>query len=70
MHVHVLVYAERSSLVSEITIIVLSAQIAVEGNIASGKSTLLSKLSQLESVEVRNVNTVLFCCHALVNTPH
>ena len=30
-------------------------QIAVEGNIASGKSTLLNKLSQLETVEVREI---------------
>lgn len=30
-----------------------ATQIAVEGNIASGKSTLLKKLSQLNGVEVR-----------------
>ena len=41
----------------------MSAQIAVEGNIASGKSTLLSKLSQLESVEVRDVNTFFVVMH-------
>ena len=40
----------------------MTLQIAVEGNIASGKSTLLSKLSQLESVEVRDANTFFVTC--------
>ena len=45
----------------------MTLQIAVEGNIASGKSTLLSKLSQLESVEVRDANTFFVTCkHSLV----
>lgn len=41
----------------------MTLQIAVEGNIASGKSTLLSKLSQLESVEVRDANTFFITCN-------
>ena len=40
----------------------MTLQIAVEGNIASGKSTLLSNLSQLESVEVRDANTFFVTC--------
>ena len=45
----------------------MTLQIAVEGNIASGKSTLLSTLSQLESVEVRDANTFFVTCkHSLV----
>ena len=45
----------------------MTLQIAVEGNIASGKSTLLSKLSELESVEVRDANTFFVTCkHSLV----
>lgn len=38
-----------------LAVVLVCVQIAVEGNIASGKSTLLDKLSQLESVEVRDV---------------
>jgi len=46
-----------------VVLVHVCVQIAVEGNIASGKSTLLDKLSQLESVEVRDVLLDVHTCN-------